>query len=95
MLPIWSHAACFGAVQAGFRSACRVGPRTSVDDADNLRLALLSRLQRRWGMDAIRVNAQLLLDRLAYVGRGGLSDEEQEKLHLMKIPKIQVKHIKI
>ena len=37
---------------------------------DDLRAVLTRLLRRRWGMAALRANARLLLDRLAYVGRG-------------------------
>ena len=42
------------------------------DDAEpgKLKGLLVSMLQRRWGMAALRSNARLLLERLAYVGRG-------------------------
>ena len=33
-------------------------------------MGLLSALQKKWGVTAARANAQLLLDRLSYVGRG-------------------------
>ena len=39
-------------------------------DADAVRGIILGCLQRRWGILAARANAQLLLDRLAFVGRG-------------------------
>ena len=37
---------------------------------DDARAVLTRLLRRRWGMAALRANAKLLLDRLAYVGRG-------------------------
>ena len=39
-------------------------------DTDVVRGILIGALQRRWGILAARANAQLLLDRLAFVGRG-------------------------
>ena len=39
-------------------------------DADVVRASMLANMQRRWGIMAARANAQLLLDRLAFVGRG-------------------------
>lgn len=42
-------------------------------DPQDVRVALLASLQRRWGMIAARANAQLLLDRMPYVGSGASS----------------------
>eukprot|EP00973_Karenia_brevis_P073939 10277500-Karenia_brevis.AAC.1 len=39
-------------------------------DEDDERVAILTALQRRWGLAAARANAQLLLRRLGHVGRG-------------------------
>ena len=43
---------------------------SSDDGSDRVRAILAATLRRRWGMTALRANARLLLDRLAYVGRG-------------------------
>ena len=37
---------------------------------ERARSALVWMLRRRWGLTAVRENARLLLDRLAFVGRG-------------------------
>jgi hypothetical protein len=51
------------------------GYARGADDEDNdaLKSALTARLQRRWGMVALRANARLLIDRLAYVGSGAVA----------------------
>eukprot|EP00973_Karenia_brevis_P057930 8064201-Karenia_brevis.AAC.1 len=53
-------------------SLCVVRRRTAfmARDVDDEQTLLQCALQRRWGLAAARANAQLLLDRLAYVGRG-------------------------
>ena len=53
---------------AARRDYCPSGDEGS--ECDRLRGILASTLRRRWGMTALRANARLLLDRLAYVGRG-------------------------
>ena len=64
-------------------SGCCLKPWTSVsrrsgfwpaddDEPDSLRATLLAMLRRRWGIAALRANARLLLERLAFVGRGGV-----------------------
>ena len=61
-----SQAADIGAVRSR-------GRRAEEDDTDDLRAVLITQLQRRWGMTALRANARLLLGRLAYVGRGAVA----------------------
>ena len=51
--------------RSGFRPA-------DDDEPDSLRATLLAMLRRRWGIAALRANARLLLERLAFVGRGGV-----------------------
>ena len=47
------------------------------EEIATLRATLLAMLRRRWGIAALRANARLLLERLAFVGRGfGRSDSE-------------------
>ena len=63
-------------VQSDKNEIADVGARPSLRaarDPEDLRVALLASLQRRWGMIAARANAQLLLDRLTYVGSGALA----------------------
>eukprot|EP00973_Karenia_brevis_P023117 3183680-Karenia_brevis.AAC.1 len=54
---------------ATFGAARRPGLATD-RDPDDERVLLMTALRRRWGITAARANARLLLDRLAYVGRG-------------------------
>ena len=49
--------------RSGFRPA-------GDDEPDRLKAVLARMLRRRWGLAALRANACLLLERLAYVGRG-------------------------
>ena len=61
---------------ADFATARPARVRADCDDED-ARASLIAALQRRWGLVAVRANAQLLLDRLAYVGRGAMAAAER------------------
>ena len=55
-------------------AACGRRPRDDENgDADARRGAHIGGLMRRWGMTSARAGARLLLQRLAFVGRGGVA----------------------
>ena len=49
------------------------------DEPDRLKSILTGILRRRWGMTALRSNARLLLERLAFVGRGAASATQRRE----------------
>ena len=58
------------------------GLRVTVGDSGRPRVTsityrIISYLLRRWDMTAAKANARLLLDRLAYVGRGATAEAER------------------
>ena len=67
------------AVAVGARRHRRV--RVAEDDEpDRLQQMLSGMLRRRWGMAALRANARLLLDRLAYVGSGAIAATRRREM---------------
>ena len=67
------------AVAVGARRHRRV--RVAEDDEpDRLQQLLSGMLRRRWGMAALRANARLLLDRLAYVGSGAIAATRRREM---------------
>lgn len=62
------------------------------DEPDHLKAGLVGMLRRWWGMAALRANARLLLDRLAFVGRGaGAAVRHRETGRLLHLTRSAVR----